>query len=289
MDIDRCNSIFELFTAFNFTYAVFSKTNGSINKVENGLDGSSFVDLIDNKILRPITEFFEQIIPLEEDATVMKKSCDKRIELEKLKANPNQVVLSKWQSLSTKLDIITDQIKTWREDAEKNKIEAKSKINNRFPYISFLSALFCLTVLGIAASEADYKHFTLLILDIIVIFLIIKGVNKETYFTYPQIIKSFTWALVILIITHFGIKIGYEYCNEFICKCLTFLDIDSIWKSLFILFNILLPFWHFPYYYRDLSKLLNTMKVERQSSLTLITTTLTPLTTEYTHLTEQHP
>jgi hypothetical protein len=175
MDIDRCNSIFELFTAFNFTYAVFSKTNGKLIKIESEINGGSFVDLIDNKILRPITEFFEQIIPLEEDATVMKKSCDKRIELEGLKPTPNHSVLSKWQSLSTRLDIITDQIKTWREDAERSKIEAKSKINNRFPYISFLSALFCLTVLGIAASEADYKHFTLLILDVIVIILIIRG------------------------------------------------------------------------------------------------------------------
>ena len=289
MDIDRCNSIFELFTAFNFTYAVFSKTNGGITKVESEINGNSFVDLIDNKILRPITEFFEQIIPLEEDATVMKKSCDKRIELEGLKPLPDPIILSKWQSLSTKLDIVTDQIKTWREDAEKSKTEAKSKINDRFPYISFLSALFSLTVLGIAASEASYKHFTLLILDIALIILIIIGVKKEAYFTYPQIIRNFSIVLIILICIHFGIKLFYENFNDTVCKCLTFLDTDSIWKSLFIIGNIVLPFWHFLYYYDDLSKMLKTMKVEKQSSLSLITTTLLPLTTEYTTLTQQHP
>lgn len=291
MDIDRCNSIFELFTAFNFTYAVLSNTNKDSLQKDRDSKGFSYVELIDNQLLRSYTpnkDFFEGAKTLENNIVMKKKSCKDGMAIEEKKENHNKEILKRWTDIISKFDGLGDQTKTWNEEIGNTKMEAITEINERFPYISFLSALFCIAVLGIAASEADYKHFSLLLLDFLVITLTVQVIKKKDSISYPHIIKRFSFWLIFLIVIHFGIKIFYENLNDNICTCITYLDRNSIWKSLLIMGNILIPFWHFIYYYFRLSSKFGKIKKENENSLNLLNKTYRDLSTNYNTLTNQN-
>jgi hypothetical protein len=188
MDIDRCNSIFELSTAFNFTYAIFSRINGdnSTANTNDETNKASFVEVIDNYFLKPFSIFFDKIQSLEGDVLLLKESSSSSVEVEK--KSRNKAKLQSFKDINSRTNGLSVQITQWKQDVLTEKTNTKAEINNRFPYISFLSALFCISVLGIAASEAEYKHFTLFVLDIFVIALVGFSIVRGKESSYSLII-----------------------------------------------------------------------------------------------------
>ncbi len=263
MDIDRCNSIFELSTAFNFTYAIFSRINGDNSLINEESNKTSFVEVIDNYFLKPFSIFFNDIQALEDDVLLLNESSSSIIKVE----NKNKAKLQRFKDINSRINGLSIQIAQWKQDVLTEKNNTKAEINNRFPYISFLSALFCISVLGIAASEAEYKHFTLFVLDIFVIALIAISIIWGRESTYSQIIVSYLVGLSLLILIHFGIKLNYENFGETSCYWITLLNNDSFGKSFFIMCNLALPFWHFVWYYFKLDIKIKRLKKLKQDTL----------------------
>lgn len=269
MDIDRCNSIFELFAAFNFAYAILSTPNGQFKSIpkkksENKkreklslmtlettyvMDSKSFVDMVDYHLVKPFTLLNEKFDKYRRDIFNLKLSINSRKQL--AASNGKESEVQKCEDLITSIQGQEKVLSTCRDRAEKNKAQAKAKLDNKFPYISFLLALFCVSVLVVSASQAKHKHLTLVFLDcaLFVTYLCIRIARMlKAQITYWDISIVYMILLGCAVWLHF--YIGNTAAKEMPkwISMLQLYDRTDYNRRILIFLNIVIPFMHFIFY-----------------------------------------
>jgi hypothetical protein len=143
--------------------------------------------------------------------------------------------------LTTLLGLVT----RWQNNVDEKKSIVKEKINGVFPFLSFLTAIFCIAVLGVGISESSFKHFTLMLLFLptLLIYGLIFWRNGKN--NYMIITNVYFVIIVLLIIAHMLLR-GFAYQkNGLYPDWLCFFDENDIAKHLLIFICMGLPFTHF--------------------------------------------
>ncbi|MBO0950600.1 hypothetical protein [Fibrella forsythiae] len=250
MDIDRCNSVFELFSAFNFTYAVLSHPDNVSKVVQSENNGNkSFADIVDSYLIRPFDRLNNLIAPTELRVTKLKESL---LTIKKSFNDPS--ILGQCELLLHQTTDVSLLINIWRDGVDESKSNAKVKVNQKFPFASFLLALFCISVLILSASESTHKHLTLFFLDLLlgleVLWYFFWPRKRKRDLTYRDILYTYILGLVTITIIHFILKFHIKNHNlDLYSFCTRIVDTNEFRRPLFILINIILPFSHFIYYY----------------------------------------
>ncbi|MEO6284642.1 MAG: hypothetical protein ABIN80_11950 [Dyadobacter sp.] len=135
-----------------------------------------------------------------------------------------------------------------KDSAENEKRLAKDKIDNKFPYISFLLALFCISVLVLATSQSPHKHVTLLLVDIS-LYVCYKKIKSslaaKKAFTYWDISFSYLCFLSVCVIVHF--TVGF-FVPKPIIDTINYYETAFYLKRMLVFTNVIIPFSHFGYY-----------------------------------------
>lgn len=264
MDIERCNSIFELFAAFNFTYAVFSEATqeGAVSNVNENNLGKSYVDVIDNRLLKPLSSYFN------EGRGMLSDMSTKSETLKELKKQTDKTkdgdTWDKLNELKGRLEQQKGSTKTWVDEVTKERKSLKNKINEIFPLISFLMALFCISVLGVAISESTYKHFILLLLLIFTgscYWKIVRGSIIDHY----ALTKTYLFGIGSMVLIHIGMAILKSFNN--LSNWFYFFDLNPVPKQLLILLCLVAPFGHFIVIFFKIGKKYKGMKTQRTAQL----------------------
>lgn len=272
MDIGSCNSIFELFAAFNFAYAILSTPNGyfhheartrsskyqktkpSILKPEITyiIDSKSFVDMVDYHLVKPFSLLNENIQKIKADIYNLKISTRSRKQLADV--NYDAKGQKKCDDILKSIESHEKILSTCQDMAETSKATAKERLDNKFPYVSFLLALFCISVLAVSASNAEHKHLTLLFVDVALFFtyLCMKVVRSiGMIVTYWDISIFYLLLLTFCVFLHFYVGFKTNSPNPPMPDWLNNLKAwegTSYNRRIIIVINMCIPFFHFIYY-----------------------------------------
>ncbi|MEO6686278.1 MAG: hypothetical protein ABIN24_09940 [Dyadobacter sp.] len=265
MDIDRCNSIFELFAAFNFTYAVLAHPeNGSTFLSPQESSTRSFADIVDSYLIKPFDNVTKLIQPVE------KRLNRLTLSLETLRNSSQDTdQIKKINDVLQNAHSTDWLIKVFQDKVSKDKDLAKDRINSRFPHASLLLALFCISVLVLAASTSFHKHLTLLALNCLLLiqvlwFFILPEFSRNKL-TYRNILYTYASSLILVTVFHFILKfyIFVYHCDQY-HYLLEIIDNNEVIRPFFILLNLVLPFCHFVFYY--ISFITSTSRKERKAT-----------------------
>lgn len=255
IDVDRCNSIFELFTAFNFTYTVLSAQDSTSEQQDN----NSFVDVIDNKLLRVFSTLIRQCDSVISGANLLNESIDARIEqLPPTLITPRDTL----SRLKGKIEGLLQRCDLRRKELESLKEENRKKINESLPYTCFLMAFFCIECIGVSISQAPFKHGSLLL--IVTSFLIIRIIKYffpiTSFYTLSKFIIAFT---IFITIFHFISLYSFQHYSKEFQDLICSVDTHNLFKTVVILLALILPLYHFVYYFFSFSSTLLTLQEER--------------------------
>ena len=255
MDIDRCNSIFELFAAFNFTYAILSLPETISDNGYGDTNHNSFADMVDRHLVKPFSSLNLSLRNYEDKIASFKESVSSRKALAEDQGE-NQAI-EKCDYLLVEIDRAEDNIKVCKDLASEKKNEAKSKVDNKFPQISFLIALFCISVLCLSSSEAPHKHFTLFMIDFW-LFLTYKQyiMDKEVVDPdiYLKIIRFYVIGMAACMSIHMIIGSSYIQSIPSLKPIHEFINTATQARKFFVLANLIIPFMHFAYFFNKFYK-----------------------------------
>ncbi len=252
MDIDRCNSIFELFAAFNFTYAILS----DISDEESTSKNSTYVGLIDGRLLKSFSRFLKRGNTLLNNVNTKTETVKTIIENE---IEPNR---SKLNKINGKYDNLKDLCEVWLKEIEDQKEQKKKNINEIFPFLSFYLATFCISVLGISISQSEFKHFSLFVLVIYSIIIFCSIFRNKSTNSYISLAKNILFGVFCTAILHFIIGYCFDKLPAYLQNITLFFDKNKIAQVILILCSLLLPFSHFIYYFFSINY--NNNKIEKE-------------------------
>jgi hypothetical protein len=261
MDIDRCNSIFELFSAFNFAYAIFSKPNGNGSIVHS----NSFVDMVDYHLIKPFTVLDKTF--KEHEETIARLKNDIKLRRGLAASTEEKEACNK---LTEEVGAQETAFRECRIMAEDEKQSAKDNIDGRFPYASFLFGLFCISVLVLAASQAPHKHVTLVILDVSIVLTYVwlrRQLNAKKVFTYWDLSWRYFWILLGCIAAHFILGI---YLSKSVVAEINRIENDYYIKRVVVFLNVVAPFSHFIYYMWKFKKKTKQITDDSETRLVLV-------------------
>jgi hypothetical protein len=262
MDIDRCNSIFELFTAFNFTYAVLSHPDDDQSSFSNKISHVTFVDIIDSYLIKPFNELADLLKPIEKRLSKVQESLSTQREYYK-----DESAKKACDELLFQANDVDRRVKVWKSRIDAKENLAKGRINVRFPHASFILALFCISVLVLATSQSQHKHLTLLLLDIAlcieVIWFFMLPEFKFNKISYRALLYTYLSLLLFITVVHFGTKF---YIQRNLCDLYHYLvmllDRNEEVRPFFVLINLTIPSWHFLFYYSSFLNKISRLKKE---------------------------
>jgi len=256
MDIDRCNSIFELFTAYNFAYSIISSRRVDDKEKYLNLNSTDpsqtdteniFLNVIDHAFL---DHSLYKIRYYASRCNILKVSLTALLELAKNKGHNNEKFLRVLVSLEG-IELLIDHIFDLSNEQRKKIV---LNVNRMFPFASFTIGLFGITVLILSACEFAQKHLALFFFDLALlvtctIFFIRFKTQHYAVFSsnaavlYRNITLSYAVAILcaitILNILILGNLINLNHID------LEILDREGPFKDLLIITNLGIPGIHF--------------------------------------------
>jgi len=269
MDIDRCNSIFELFATFNFAYAILSKSNGvykskkvelsseqilAENQRDDDFDDKSFVSMVDYHLIKPFTTLYISVRKYRLDISLLSNSILSRRQI--AEKNNDERAKAKCEILSQKILGFEFIIHQCLNDTIKSKKSAKYNIDQRFPLVSYLLGLYCISILMLGASEGPHKHSSILVLDaaaIITLLVMRHAMNRHKKYNYFDVTLNFLIGILITVAFHLGFGIyGPTHLSETYQK-MTSIEKEGYFVRLVVAGNMLFPLSHFVYFFLKFS------------------------------------
>lgn len=270
MDIERCNSIFELFAAFNFTYAILSKPSAA--SAELNAHHNSFVHIIDENLLKP----FSSYIAKQKETHATKISYIEQT-IETYSRNPNITVADaeKCKNLLYQKDYCAKKIFLAVGKAEEKKALARERINSRFPLVSFILALYCISILFLSTTESPCRHLTLGFIVILIFAISAKYFrtpifsSRFTYVDYFKLMMIFLLGLLFITILHVVLKyyLATNY-NHWLVKVFLGLDSNIYFRPLVVILSMAVPISHFIIY--SISFLIILWTINQDNDKTLV-------------------
>lgn len=288
MDIDRCNSIFELFAAFNFTYAVISSSND--NRSE--LNGHSFAEVIDENLMKSFNLY---VVGVKKDYTTtlayIKESVETFMERQEVVANASLHEDAFFISKQASKHSAT--VLGWVADIEDKKKEARTFINERFPQISLLLGLFCVCVLILSTTQSAHKHLILTLVDVSIILTLWKlfVVNSNnSHVDYILLLKNFLIFNLAVFLLHIFIKFYVvDHYRLFYDKYLTYLDGNVFLRPAIIIVTLILPSFHFAFFFAKFAYTLFRIKNDSSRDEMVFKKNIDDLATETDHILKKNP
>lgn len=239
MDIDRCNSIFELFVAFNYAHAALSDYPTD----ENSAPTNSYIDLVDRRFLRTFIDFVKRGNNLLDEIAVKIQSSKTQVQDGDKRFSDVQL---QYESLNLSCNTWLNKVK-----AQKNK-EVK-RINSIFPYLSFFLGTYCVSVLVLSISESHVKHFSLLLLVLFSMFMYVFIRYKKGGTTYTKLAYTILAFSLIVGINHFVFSNFYHHFSDSVMAIICVFE-EVLWlKITLVITAVLIPFFHFVYYFLTIS------------------------------------